>query len=435
MKIGIIGLGFVGLTLTSFLGSKGHKIIAIDSDESKLKKISNGKIPFYEQGLEKLLKKSLKHNISFSLDVNDAVNNCKIIFVTVGTPQKKNGKIDLTMIKSVFQQIGKNLKNVRNDPVIVIKSTILPETTQKMIRILEQKSKKKNGKDFGVINNPEFLQETQAVRDTQKPHIIVIGGKKDKFFSRLKNLYKKLHPKIPIIETNSQTSELIKYANNSFLATKISFINQIASICESIPNANVDDVAKSIGLDPRIGSLFLNAGPGYGGSCLPKDVKALINFSKNLGIEPKLLQAVENVNLNQIRGVISNIKKELGKISKKKITILGLAFKPNTDDIRDSIAIKLIKYLLKEDALIRVHDPKALENTKKIFKEKIEYFNSIKDALKKSECVIIVTPWNEYKLLSENDFKTMRKKVVIDTRRILKNIQNINYHPLGIGVG
>ena len=435
MKIGIIGLGFVGLTLTSFLGSKGHKIIAIDSDESKLKKISNGKIPFYEQGLEKLLKKSLKHNISFSLDVNDAVNNCKIIFVTVGTPQKKNGKIDLTMIKSVFQQIGKNLKNVRNDPVIVIKSTILPETTQKMIRILEQKSKKKNGKDFGVINNPEFLQETQAVRDTQKPHIIVIGGKKDKFFSRLKNFYKKLHPKTPIIETNSQTSELIKYANNSFLATKISFINQIASICESIPNANVDDVAKSIGLDPRIGSLFLNAGPGYGGSCLPKDVKALINFSKNLGIEPKLLQAVENVNLNQIRGVISNIKKELGKISKKKITILGLAFKPNTDDIRDSIAIKLIKYLLKEDALIRVHDPKALENTKKIFKEKIEYFNSIKDALKKSECVIIVTPWNEYKLLSENDFKTMRKKVVIDTRRILKNIQNINYHPLGIGIG
>lgn len=435
MKIGIIGLGFVGLTLTSFLGSKGHKIIAIDSDESKLKKISNGKIPFYEQGLEKLLKKSLKHNISFSLDVNDAVNNCKIIFVTVGTPQKKNGKIDLTMIKSVFQQIGKNLKNVRNDPVIVIKSTILPETTQKMIRILEQKSKKKNGKDFGVINNPEFLQETQAVRDTQKPHIIVIGGKKDKFFSRLKNFYKKLHPKTPIIETNSQTSELIKYANNSFLATKISFINQIASICESIPNANVDDVAKSIGLDPRIGSLFLNAGPGYGGSCLPKDVKALINFSKNLGIEPKLLQAVENVNLNQIRGVISNIKKELGKISKKKITILGLAFKPNTDDIRDSIAIKLIKYLLKDDALIRVHDPKALENTKKIFKEKIEYFNSIKDALKKSECVIIVTPWNEYKLLSENDFKTMRKKVVIDTRRILKNIQNINYHPLGIGIG
>ena len=435
MKIGIIGLGFVGLTLTSFLGSKGHKIIAIDSDESKLKKISNGKIPFYEQGLEKLLKKSLKHNISFSLDVNDAVNNCKIIFVTVGTPQKKNGKIDLTMIKSVFQQIGKNLKNVRNDPVIVIKSTILPETTQKMIRILEQKSKKKNGKDFGVINNPEFLQETQAVRDTQKPHIIVIGGKKDKFFSRLKNFYKKLHPKTPIIETNSQTSELIKYANNSFLATKISFINQIASICESIPNANVDDVAKSIGLDPRIGSLFLNAGPGYGGSCLPKDVKALINFSKNQGIEPKLLQAVENVNLNQIRGVISNIKKELGKISKKKITILGLAFKPNTDDIRDSIAIKLIKYLIKEDALIRVHDPKALENTKKIFKEKIEYFNSIKDALKKSECVIIVTPWNEYKLLSENDFKTMRKKVVIDTRRILKNIQNINYHPLGIGIG
>ena len=435
MKIGIIGLGFVGLTLTSFLGSKGHKIIAIDSDESKLKKISNGKIPFYEQGLEKLLKKSLKHNISFSLDVNDAVNNCKIIFVTVGTPQKKNGKIDLTMIKSVFQQIGENLKNVRNDPVIVIKSTILPETTQKMIRVLEQKSKKKNGKDFGVINNPEFLQETQAVRDTQKPHIIVIGGKKDKFFSRLKSLYKKLYPKTPIIETNSQTSELIKYANNSFLATKISFINQIASICESIPNANVDDVAKSIGLDPRIGSLFLNAGPGYGGSCLPKDVKALINFSKNLGIEPKLLQAVENVNLNQVRGVISNIKKELGKISKKKITILGLAFKPNTDDVRDSIAIKLIKYLLKEDALIRVHDPKALENTKKIFKEKIEYFNSIKDALKKSECVIIVTPWNEYKLLSENDFKTMRKKVVIDTRRILKNIQNINYHPLGIGIG
>jgi len=435
MKIGIIGLGFVGLSLTSFLGSKGHKIIAIDSDESKLKKISNGKIPFYEQGLEKLLKKSLKHNISFSLDVNDAVNNCKIIFVTVGTPQKKNGEIDLTMIKSVFQQIGKNLKNVRNDPVIVIKSTIIPETTQKMIRVLEQKSKKKNGKDFGVINNPEFLQETQAVRDTQKPHIIVIGGKKDKFFSRLKNLYKKLHPKTPIIETNSQTSELIKYANNSFLATKISFINQIASICESIPNANVDDVARSIGLDPRIGNLFLNAGPGYGGSCLPKDIKAIINFSTELGLNPLLLHAVEHINQNQVKKVVKTIYKLIGGLKNRRITVLGLAFKPETDDIRDSISIKLIRLLLKKGSKIIVHDPEALKNTESIFGKKIEYANTIKDALKQSECGVIVTPWKQYSKISNNILKQMKTSVILDTRRVLKNPpKNLRYYAFGVGI-
>ena len=434
MKIGIIGLGFVGLTLTSFLGSKGHKIIAIDSDESKLKKISSGKIPFYEQGLEKLLKKSLKHNISFSLDVNDAVNNCKIIFVTVGTPQKKNGKIDLTMIKSVFQQIGKNLKNVRNDPVIVIKSTILPETTQKMIRILEQKSKKKNGKDFGVINNPEFLQETQAVRDTQKPHIIVIGGKKDKFFSRLKNLYKKLHPKIPIIETNSQTSELIKYANNSFLATKISFINQIASICESIPNANVDDVAKSIGLDPRIGSLFLNAGPGYGGSCLPKDIKAIINFSTKLGIKPSLFQAVESINKNQLEKIFKILKNSVGKVEGKTIAILGLAFKSNTDDVRDSVSIKLIHKLLEKGAIVKAHDPRAIKNAKSIFGMKIKYSESIRNTLSNSDCAIIVTPWNEYSKIGKNDIKMMKKRIIIDTRRILIN-KNLDLKYFGFGLG
>ena len=369
MKIGIIGLGFVGLSLAAVLASKGYKTIGLDIDKSKCTKISQGNSTFFEPDLEKTLRKGLKKDLvitgNFSL-----IKDCNYIFVTVGTPQKANGAIDLSMLKKAVTSIGEILQESKNNPIILIKSTVTPGTMQDIIvSILENKSHKKAGKDFGLISNPEFLQESSAVQDTISPHVIVLGGYETKYMQKTKNLFAKLHPKSPIIITNHQTAEMVKYANNSFLATKISFINQLSNICQNIPGANIDDIAKIIGLDPRIGKLFLNAGPGYGGSCLPKDMKALINFAGKIGIKPVLLDAVEKVNHRQLEQITNLVERKLTNISSKRITIMGTAFKANTDDIRDSIAIELIKRLLKKKANIIVHDPKAIENTRKIFLE------------------------------------------------------------------
>ena len=362
MKIGIVGLGFVGLSLTSVLSSKGYDIIGIDVDKEKRKKISNGISPFFEPELENLLKIGLKKKLQISDDFS-LIRDCDFIFVTVGTPQNANGSINLSIIKKAVSKIGENLQGSRKKPIIFVKSTVIPGTMKKdILPILERKSNKKAGKDFGLISNPEFLQESTAIRDTKFPHVVILGGYKTEFMKKAKKLFTKLHPRVPIIITNHQTAEMIKYANNSFLATKISFINQLSNICQKIPGANVDDIAKTIGLDPRIGKLFLNAGPGYGGSCLPKDMKALINFANTTGVTPTLLNAVENVNIKQLEQVISIIKQRLGKLASKRITVLGTAFKPNTDDIRDSIAIELIKKLQKKKANIIIHDTKAMKN-------------------------------------------------------------------------
>jgi len=363
------------------------------------------------------------------------INSCDFIFVTVGTPQKINGSIDLSKIKKAVSTISENLLKNNKKPIIIIKSTVIPGTTTKVILpILEKKSNKKNGKDFGLISNPEFLQESNAIKDTEFPHAVVLGGDQTEFMKKTKKLFVKLHPNVPIIITNHQTSEMIKYANNAFLATKISFINQLSNICQKIPGANIDDIGKVIGLDPRIGKLFLNAGPGYGGSCLPKDMRALINFANISGINPTLLNAVEEVNTKQLEQIILMTKEKLGNLTSKKITVLGTAFKPNTDDIRDSIAIELIKKLLKKKARITIHDPKAMKNTKRIFEEKINYAETMKDALSKSECVIIMTQWKQYEKLNNNEFKYMKRKFVIDCRRMLAKKQlDVDYYAIGLG--
>ena len=434
MKIGIIGLGFVGLSLTSVLSSKDFDVVGIDIDEEKCKKISNGITPFFEPDLEKMLKNGLKKKLKITNNFS-IIQNCDVIFVTVGTPQNKNGSINLSIIKKAVSTIGENLLINKKKPIILIKSTVIPGTMKKIILpILEKKSNKKDGKDFGLISNPEFLQESSAIRDTKFPHAVVLGGNQTEFMKKANKLFMKLHPNTPIIITNHQTAEIIKYANNSFLATKISFINQLSNICQKIPGANIDDIGKTIGLDPRIGKLFLNAGPGYGGSCLPKDMKALINFAKASGINPTLLNAVEEVNTKQLKQIILMIEQKLGDLASKKITILGTAFKPDTDDVRDSISIELIKKLLKRKALITIHDPKAIENTRDIFGSRIKYSKSVKDALSKSQCVIIMTQWKQYKKLNNNEFNHMTKKLVIDCRRILaKKELDAEYYALGIG--
>ena len=434
MKIGIVGLGFVGLSLTSMLASKGFNTVGIDIDKEKCKKISNGIPPFFEPDLEKTLKNGLKKKLQISYDFS-LINDCDLIFVTVGTPQSANGAINLSLIKKAVATIGKNLQRTKKQPIILIKSTVVPRTMKDVILpILEKNSKKKAGKDFGLISNPEFLQESTAIRDTKFPHAVVLGGYQTGFMKKIKKFFTKLHPNTPIIITNHQTAEMIKYANNSFLATKISFINQLSNICQKIPGANIDDIAKTMGLDPRIGKSFLNAGPGYGGSCLPKDMKALINFANKIGIKSTFLNEVEKTNQKQITNIISLLEKEIGNLKTKRITVLGTAFKPETDDIRDSTSIKLIKKLLEKGARITIHDPKAIENTKNMFGKKIKYKKSIIDSLIRSQCAIIMTQWKEYSKITNSTIRHMDKKIIIDSRRILagKNI-NANYHAIGIG--
>jgi len=434
MKIGIVGLGFVGLSLTSVLASKGFNVVGIDIDEEKCSKISNGVLPFFEPDLEKTLKNGLRKKLEIKSDFS-LIQNCDLIFVTVGTPQNRIGAIDLSIIKKAISTIGNHMKVSKKQQTILIKSTVVPGTMKDVILpILEKNSKKKAGRDFGLISNPEFLQESSAIKDTKFPHAVVLGGYRTKFMKKVKKFFTKLHPNIPIIITNHQTAEMIKYANNSFLATKISFINQLSNICQKIPGANVDDIAKTIGLDPRIGGLFLSAGPGYGGSCLPKDMKALIKFAKITGVKPTLLNAVEDVNTKQLEEIILIAKRKLGILESKNITILGTSFKPNTDDIRDSIAIELIKKFLKRKVKVTVHDPKAIKNTKSVFKNKINYAKSIPDAILGSQCVIIMTQWKQYEKLVNNDFKHMKKKMVIDCRRILTDKQlDVDYYAIGLG--
>jgi len=273
------------------------------------------------------------------------------------------------------------------------------------------------------------------MQDTITPHSIVIGGSNNVGIKKLTNLYNTTYKKKQkIIQTNNITAEVIKYANNAFLATKISFINSIANICQKLPGTNIDKVAEIIGMDPRVGNLFLNAGPGYGGSCFPKDVQALINFSKNIGYSPILLDAVKSTNTLQVNTVMDLIKENLKNLKNKKISILGLSFKENTDDIRESRSVKLIDLLLKHDCNIFVHDPKALNNVKSVFKNKIKYTESLKESLINSDCAVIMTPWQQYKKLKEKDFLTMRHPMIVDTRRMV-NIENKKINYIGLGIG
>ena len=434
MKIAVIGLGFVGLTLSSVLASRGITTIGIDSDRKKCSKIAKGIPTFFEPNLEKTLKKALKKKLIITNKLY-SINNCDFIFITVGTPEKKNGEIDLSFIKEVVRSVGKLISKNKKKPIILIKSTVIPGTMKNVVLpILERNSKKKAGKDFGLISNPEFLQESRAIHDTIKPHVVVLGGYRTKFMRKTEKFFSRFNPNVPIIITNHQTAEMIKYANNSFLATKISFINQIANICQGIPDTNVDDVANAIGLDPRIGNLFLNAGPGYGGSCLPKDIKAIINLSSKLGVNPTLLTAVEKINKQQISHIVTLVKQNIGKINGKKLTILGVAFKPGTDDIRNSVSIDLVKRLLKLGAKITIHDPKALENARKIFHDNTKYVKSVPSALKDCQCAIIMTQWKDYEKINNKTIKQMAKKFIIDTRRVLYN-KNLDakYYAIGLG--
>ncbi len=412
MNISIIGTGYVGLVTGTCFAKLGNNIICVDVDDEKIEKINNGTTPIYEEGLDELLTK-YKNKIKATNNYKTAIQNTDITFICVGTPSDKDGDMDLSFIEKVATEIGKQLKEKNSWHLIVVKSTVLPGTTQNFVLpILEKNSEKKAGKDFGIAMNPEFLREGIAVKDFLQPDRIVIGTYDEKSREKLSELYKEFT--CPIIKTSLSAAEMIKYASNTFLATKISFINEIGNMCKKL-EIDTYEVSEGMGLDKRIGRPFLDSGIGWGGSCFPKDTEALVTWAKKEKQTTKIIESTINVNNLQPLKLVELLKKHIPNLKDKKIGILGLAFKPNTDDIRYSRAIPIIKELIQNGAHIKAYDPKAIKNFKKIFPE-IEYCTSATETLE-SDAVLITTKWEEFKKL---DFK---EKIVIDGRR-LKEAEN-----------
>ena len=437
--VSFVGLGVVGLVTQACFANRGINTIGVDSSEHKLEILRSGNLPFYEPNLKDLIIGDACSNLTFSDSMTYAVENSNITFVTVGTPSKADGSIDLLQISEASKAIGVALSNKSRYHVVVIKSTVLPGTTDNVIKAIVEKESRKNAvEDFGLIVNPEFLREGSSVHDTFNPHLLVLGAADHRSGQEIETLWKEFFnnhfPKT--IRTNRITAELIKYANNAFLATKISFINSIANLCQRMDSADVKEVAQAIGTDPRIGPLFLNAGAGYGGSCLPKDVKALIKMSRSVSCNLPLLRAVDEVNENQPKQVIELARNMLGGFEGKTVAILGVAFKKDTDDIREAPSVKVIRQLIEHQALVRATDPLALENLKKIFDDKITYTKNKFDCLSNADCCLILTEWDEYKNMKAEDFiRYMKKPCIVDARRIFDSqdfVNTTNYFAIGV---
>jgi UDPglucose 6-dehydrogenase len=422
--ISVLGIGYVGLCTAVGFASKGYNVTASTHNAEKAAKINNGIPPFHEPNLQKLLEETVQNGRLKCLvnQTEKAVLETDLTFNAVGTPSRPDGGIDLQFIEKSTREIGKALNQKGTYHVVIVKSTVVPGTTQDLVKpILEKESKKKCGSGFGLCMSPEFLRQGSAFEDTMRTDRIVIGEYDKKSGDVLESLYKDFYGKNipPTIRTTLSTAELIKYASNSLLATKISFINTMANLCEKIPGADVKIVATAMGLDKRIGPLFLNAGLGYGGSCFPKDVKALIAHSKKLGYCLELLEAVENVNETQPLKAVQFCMELLGNLKGKRVAILGLAFKPDTDDMREARVIPIINQLIKEGASVVAYDPVAVTIAKDIFKNKIQYAPSAIECLKNADCCILVTEWDEFKKLKPEDFtKNMKQPILVDGRRI-----------------
>jgi len=430
--IAVVGLGFVGLSLAVVNAKYGFYTIGIDNNKNKLKNILAGNPEFFEPNLECYLKDSIsKKTISFSSDLREVLKS-DITFVTVGTPSRNDGKIDLSNLRRVVTNLSKILRKKRKNHLIVIKSTVVPTTTKNLILPLIQ-----NNSKVGIVVNPEFLREGNAIRDLVKPHLIIIGYENSSDYDTLKNYYKLFYKNPPeILKTSPTTAEMIKYSNNAFLATKVSFINTIANICQNLPSVDVNKVAYAIGKDPRIGPQFLNAGPGFGGSCLPKDLSALIKFTDKFGKTNKLLKTVKEVNQLQPSKILDILQNMNMLKSKNKISVLGIAFKKDTDDVREAVSIKIVNGLLKKGLKVSVHDPMAIDKFRKIFGKKIDYHSNVNECLKNSDCCLILTEWDEYRNLKPSLFKKYMKKTnLIDARRILDPVKfsKLNFKAIGLG--
>lgn len=440
-SVSIVGLGYVGLTMGICFASKGIKVYGVDINKAKIKVLKRGFLPIYEEKLDELFKIALEKNTFIATDnYEEAITNTNITFLTVGTPSRANGSIDLSFVKSASESIASVLKEKDDYHLVVVKSTVIPGTTRNLVGSIIRDHGKILGEEVGLCMNPEFLREGQAVHDLLNPDRIIIGEYDKKSGDLLEKFWRSFYENKapPILRTNLETAEMVKYANNAFLALKISFANTIANICQHIPNCDVNIVMKGIGYDSRICPKFLRAGLGFGGSCLPKDVKAIIHFSEKLGYDPILLKACLEVNEKQPYKAIELLKKALGELKGKRIAILGLAFKPGTDDMREAVSIKIVNKLIEEKARVIVHDPKALRKAKRLWNEQIDYAKSIEDALRNADGVIIVTEWDEYKKITPETFKKLMKRpIIIDGRRIynVEEFRKEGVKILAIGYG
>jgi UDPglucose 6-dehydrogenase len=402
MHIGIIGTGYVGLVTGACFAEFGLFVTCVDKDEKKIKALKKGIIPFYEPGLDELVKRNVKQGrLNFTTKISKAVETSLVIFIAVGTPRRGDGSADMKYVEDVAKDIANHMDDYK---VIVTKSTVPVGTGERIREIISQNLKSHT--DFDIVSNPEFLREGSAIEDFMRPNRVVIGAASGQAVAIMKDLYKPLYLiETPIVITNIETAELIKYASNSFLATKISFINEMATLCEKV-GADVHMVAKGMGLDQRIGPKFLHPGPGYGGSCLPKDTSALLKIAEEHNVYLGIVDAAVRANEKQREHMVERIKDSMGALKGKTLAVLGLSFKPNTDDIRDAPSVPIIRDLLREGAKIRAYDPVSAEEAEKIMPE-IKYCREPYTAIKGSDALVIMTEWNEFRNLDVDKIKAL----------------------------
>ncbi len=411
MNLCVIGTGHVGLVTGACFADLGHHVVCVDNNRKKIVSLKTGRVPFYEPGLEEIVRRNTSgKRLSFTDSIAEGVRHSEIIFIAVGTPPMDSGEADLTGVETVVRQIAQEMDGYR---LVVEKSTVPVETGKQVQRTLKMSLRKKV--PFDVASNPEFLREGSAIHDFMNPDRIVFGVESERAKQLLTALYKPL--KVPLVVTDIASAELIKHASNAFLATKISFINAIATLCERV-GADVEQVAHGMGLDPRIGPAFLRAGLGYGGFCLPKDIEAFLRIAEKRGYDFQLLRAVKRINEDQRRLLVQRVEEQLWNVKGKSIGILGLAFKPNTDDMRFAPSLDVIEALSRAGAKVRAFDPQAMPAARKILKG-IRLAKDPYDLAKGSDCMVVLTEWNEFKDLDLRRIKKlMRQPVVVDGRNL-----------------
>jgi UDPglucose 6-dehydrogenase len=418
MKISVVGTGYVGLVVGACLAENGHEVICVDKDEAKVRALQKGKIPIYEPGLEELVKRNrVEKRLSFTTTLPRAVRQTQIIFIAVGTPEAEDGSADLQHVLGVARDVARAMNGYK---VIVDKSTVPVGTAERVREVIRRETTH----PFSVVSNPEFLKQGAAVNDFLKPDRVVIGAEDPRGAELMKELYAPFtRTGAPIMVMDCASAELCKYAANAMLATRISFMNEVARVCD-LYGANVDEVRRAIASDTRIGAAFLFPGVGYGGSCFPKDVKAILKFAKDKGYDFKILDAVEDVNQQQKTVLVEKIQKHFGSLKGKTIGVWGLAFKPRTDDMREAPAITIINSLLKGGAKVQAYDPEATETARRVLGNKITYVKKSYDALTGADALALVTEWNEFR---EPDYgrmkKLMRQPIVFDGRNIYSPAQ------------
>jgi len=433
MKIAVIGTGYVGLVTGTCFAETGNSVICVDIDEEKVKKLSNGEMTIYEPGLEKLLIRNLREGrLRFTTNLADSVNESLLILLALPTPPGEDGSADLSAILKVSNDLGKIIKEYK---VIIDKSTVPVGTAEKVRKAIEANCRS----DFDVVSNPEFLREGLAVEDFMKPDRVIIGTSSEKAKKILSDLYAPfVRQGNPLVFMDERSAELTKYAANSFLATKISFMNEIAILCEKL-GADVDMVRRGLGSDDRIGKRFLFPGIGYGGSCFPKDVKALVQSAGEVDYSFNILKAVMQVNERQKIYLLPRIKKYFNNdLRDKKITLWGLAFKPNTDDVREAPALAIIDELLKEEAIVTAFDPEAMANVKKKLGDKITFAASQYEAIKDCDALIVATEWNEFRTPDfDRMVSLMKHKVIFDGRNVYEpaRMKDLGFHYESVGRG